>query len=231
MKKGVLREFGLWVLPVLSMGILLTALPVIAEVYDVVILNGRVMDPESNLDSVRNIGISKGTIQAITTEPLQGKLKIEARGLIVSPGFIDIHVHLLRGQDQINFTVKATDGVTTALDLEAGTEDVDRWYAMREGKAIINYGASASHTGARMIVMKDPGPLFPTGDAVKRAATESEIREIKQKIEQGLDRGAIGIGLLLGYIPTATREEILEIFRTANGYKDGSRPWESLTEI
>ncbi len=95
------------------------------------ILNGRVMDPESNLDAVRNIGISKGTIQAIKTEPLQGNLKIDARGLIVSPGFIDIHVHLLAGQDQINFSVKATDGVTTALDLEAGTEDVDGWYAIR----------------------------------------------------------------------------------------------------
>ena len=218
MEKRVVRKLGLWVLPVVSMGILLTALPVIAEVYDVVILNGRVMDPESNLDSVRNMGISKGTIKAITTEALEGNLKIDARGLIVSPGFIDIHVHLLPGQDQINFAVKATDGVTTALDLEAGTEDVDRWYAMREGKAIINYGASASHAGARMIVMKDPGPMFPTGDAAKRAATESEIGGIKQQIEQGLDRGAIGIGLLLAYTPAATHEEILEIFRTANKF-------------
>jgi predicted amidohydrolase len=112
------------------MFILVEAFPAIAEVYDVVILNGRVMDPESDLDAVRNIGISKGTIQAITTEPLQGNLKIDARGLIVSPGFIDIHVHLLPDQDQINYSVKATDGVTTALDLEAGTGDMDRWYAM-----------------------------------------------------------------------------------------------------
>jgi dihydroorotase len=200
------------------MFILEGALPAMAEVYDVVILNGRAMDPESNLDAMRNIGISKGTIQTITTEPLQGNLKIDARGMIVSPGFIDIHVHLLPGQDQINYSVKATDGVTTALDLEAGAEDIDRWYAMREGKAIINYGASASHAGARMIVMKDPGTIFPAGDAAKRAASESEIKEIKYRIEQGLDRGAIGIGLLLAYTPAVTREEILEIFRTANKF-------------
>jgi N-acyl-D-aspartate/D-glutamate deacylase len=197
---------------------LMGALPAIAENYDVVILNGRVMDPESNLDAVRNIGISKGTIQAITTEPLQGNSKINAQGLIVSPGFIDTHVHLLPGQDQINFSVKATDGVTTALDLEAGTEDVDGWYAVREGKAIINYGASASHAGARMKVMKDPGPMFPSGDAAKRAASEAEIKEIKSLIEQGLDRGAIGIGLLLAYTPAVTREEMIEIFRTGNKF-------------
>jgi hypothetical protein len=200
------------------MFILVAALPVTAEVYDVVILNGRAMDPESNLDSVRNIGISKGTIQAITTEPLQGNLKIDARELIVSPGFIDIHVHLLPGQDQINYSVKATDGVTTALDLEAGTGDMDRWYAIREGKAMINYGASASHAGARMKVMKDPGPMFPTGDAAKRAASESEIKEIKCQIEQGLERGGVAIGLLLAYTPAVTSEEILEIFRTANKF-------------
>jgi dihydroorotase len=218
MEKRLLLSFGLGLLSIPLIFILGTALCVRAEVYDVVILNGRVMDPESNLDAARNIGISKGMIQAITTEALQGNLKIDAREMIISPGFIDIHVHLLPGQDQINFSVKATDGVTTALDLEAGTEDVDRWYAAREGKAIINYGASANHAGARMIVMKDPGKMFPAGDAAKRAASEAEIKEIKRLIEQGLDRGAIGIGLLLAYTPAITREELLEIFRTANKF-------------
>jgi dihydroorotase len=190
----------------------------IADVYDVVVLNGRVMDPESHLDSVRNLGISKGVIQAVTPEPLRGNLKIDARGLIVSPGFIDIHVHLFPGHDQINYSVKAADGVTTALDLEAGTEDVDRWYGVREGKAVINYGASAGHAGVRMIVMKDPGTMFPAGDAAKRAASEAEIKEIKRLIEKGLDCGAIGIGLLLAYTPVTTREEIFEIFLTANKF-------------
>jgi dihydroorotase len=206
----------------LAMGlmfILMVVQPTYAEVYDVVILNGRVMDPESNLDDVRNIGISKGVIQKITTEPCQGNTKIDANGLIVSPGFIDLHVHLdWRGQDQTNFSVKAMDGVTTALDLESGARDVDRWYAMREGTAAINYGASVGHAGIRMGVMRDPGPVFPTGDAAKRAASASELREIKHEIEKGLERGAIGIGLLLAYTPASTREEILEIFRVGNKF-------------
>ena len=124
MKKRVLREFALWVLPVISMCILSTAVPVIAEVYDVVILNGRVMDPESNLDAIRNIGISKGTIQAITTDPLQGNSKIDARGLIVSPGFIDIHVHLLPGQDQRRF--RRLDPCGRAVRLTAIPHRVNR---------------------------------------------------------------------------------------------------------
>jgi N-acyl-D-aspartate/D-glutamate deacylase len=183
--------------------------------YDVAILNGRVVDPESNLDAVRNIGITKGTIQAITTEKLQGRTAIEARRLIVSPGFIDLHVHLNRGQDQINFSVKAMDGVTTALDLESGTRDVDEWYAMRQGKTLINYGTSVSHAGVRMKVMRGPDPIASTSDAAKRAASKSEIEEIRHQIEQGLERGAIGVGLLLPYAPATTREEILEVFRAA----------------
>jgi dihydroorotase len=219
MRKRVLLSSALRILTITLTFILVASSPVFAEVYDVVILNGRVMDPESNLDGVRNIGISKGAIQTITTEPCQGNIKIDAHGLIISPGFIDLHVHLdWRGQDQTNFSVKAMDGVTTALDLESGARDVDRWYAMREGKAAINYGASVSHAGIRMGVMRDPGPAFPTGDAAKRAASVSELKEIKHGIEKGLERGAIGIGLLLAYTPAAGREEILEIFRAGNKF-------------
>jgi N-acyl-D-aspartate/D-glutamate deacylase len=65
---------------------------------------------------------------------------IDARGLVVSPGFIDLHQH---GQDDENYRFKAMDGVTTALELEVGTGFVDLWYAQREGKSLINYGVSA----------------------------------------------------------------------------------------
>src|SRR5437016_2713981 len=108
------------------------------ETYDLVIAHGRVMDPESGLDAVRNMGIRGGKIAVISTGPLEGKQTMEARGLVVAPGFIDLHQH---GQDAENYAVKAADGVTTALELEVGVADVDRWYEEREGKARINYGA------------------------------------------------------------------------------------------
>ena len=94
--------------------------------YDLVILNGRVIDPESKTDAIRNLGISNGTIKAISTRKLAGRTVIDARNLVVSPGFIDLHQH---GQNEENNRFKAMDGVTTALELEVGTGDVDAWYA------------------------------------------------------------------------------------------------------
>src|ERR1700674_3588167 len=187
-----------------------------AEAYDVVIANGRVMDPESGLDAVRNVGIRGGKIGAIFSGPLGGKQTIGAKGLVVAPGFIDLHQH---GQDAENYAVKAADGVTTALELEVGVADVDRWYGEREGKALINYGASAGHIAARMAVMHDPGGLLPSGDAAHRVATTAEMEEISALVEKGLKRGAVAVGLGPAYTEAATNQEILDVFRVAAKYQ------------
>ena len=184
-------------------------------VYDLVILNGRVIDPESKTDAVRNLGISNGTIKTITTNTLRGRAVIDARGLVVSPGFIDLHQH---GQDEENYRYKAMDGVTTALELEVGTGDVDAWYAQREHKTLINYGVSAGHLAARMAAMHEPAKFLPTGDAARRAATDAEITDMKQRLEQGLKRGAVAVGFGIQYTPNASRWEILEMFRVAARY-------------
>ena len=183
--------------------------------YDLVILNGRVIDPESKADAIRNLGISNGVIRAITSNKLQGRTVIDARGLVVAPGFIDLHQH---GQDEENYRFKAMDGVTTALELEVGTGDVDAWYAQRERKSLINYGVSAGHLAARMGAMKEPVKFLPTGDAARRAATDAEIEEMKQRLEQGLKRGAVAAGFGIQYTPNASRWEILEMFRVAARY-------------
>lgn len=182
------------------------------EVYDVVVLNGRVIDPESKLDAVRNIGISRGTIKLITANQLHGRTVIDARGLVVSPGFIDLHQH---GQNEENYRFKVMDGVTTALELEVGTGDVDRWYAERSGKILINYGVSIGHLAARMAAMHDPITFLPTGEAARRAATDAEIAEMKRLLEKGLQRGAVAVGFGIQYVPKASHWEILEMFRVA----------------
>ena len=183
--------------------------------YDLVIRNGRVIDPESRTDAVRNLGISNGVIKAISSNNLSGRNVIDARGLVVSPGFIDLHQH---GQDDENYRFKAMDGVTTALELEVGTGFVDLWYAQREGKSLINYGVSAGHIAARMAAMHEPVEFLPTGDAAHRAATEAEINDMKQRLEDGLKRGAIAVGFGIQYTPNASRWEILEMFRVAARY-------------
>ncbi|MGB7131355.1 MAG: D-glutamate deacylase, partial [Candidatus Sulfotelmatobacter sp.] len=93
----------------------------VAQQYDLVIEGGRAIDPETGLDAVRNIGILGGKIARISAQPLNGSRVIQAAGLVVAPGFIDLHQH---GQDMASQRVKALDGVTTALELEIGKPDV-----------------------------------------------------------------------------------------------------------
>ena len=183
--------------------------------YDAVITNGRVMDPESGLDAVRNVGILAGKIRAISTGSLVGKTKIDAKGLVIAPGFIDLHQH---GQDAENDRVKAADGVTTSLELEVGVADVDSWYAARAKNALINFGASVGHIPVRMAVMHDPGGLLPAGDAAHRPATAAELEQIQAGIEKGLHRGALAVGLGPAYTAAATNWEILEVFQIAARY-------------
>src|SRR5262245_51273845 len=115
------------------MRILLALVPSLlaAQMYDVVLSGGRVVDPESALDAVRHVGIVGRKVAAISVTPLHGRTEIDARGLVVAPGFIDLHVH---GQDERNYAFKAMDGVTTALELELGVSPVRRWYDNRAGK-------------------------------------------------------------------------------------------------
>jgi len=184
--------------------------------YDIVIANGRVMDPESSLDAVRNVGISGRTIRAISNDRLEGRVTIDAAGLVVAPGFIDLHEH---GQAPDNYRYQAFDGVTTSLELELGTADVDSWYAERDGKSLVNYGVSVGHIPIRMQVMHDPGTSLPAGPAAHRAATDRELAEIRTAVDRGLSRGALAVGLGINYTAAATHWEILDLFRAAAAHR------------
>ncbi|MGQ0649104.1 MAG: amidohydrolase family protein [Gemmatimonadaceae bacterium] len=202
----------------------LTSVSVLARgtTYDRVILNGRVMDPESGLDAVRHIGIRGTTIAAISERPLTGTDTIDARGLVVAPGFIDLHVHW---HTPDGYRYAALDGVTTALELEGGVWPVTPWYAARDGKALINFGASVSHGGARRVVMRPVGSLDTMKTAqdtiqyrnpwAYRRATAPQIDSIRALIASGIGEGGLGIGFGLAYTPAAGRDEIFRMFQTA----------------
>ena len=183
-----------------------------AQDFDVVIANGRVMDPASGMDAVRNVGIRAGKIAAISADTLPGRTVLDAKGLVVAPGFIDLHSH---GQTPENYRYKAMDGVTTALEMEVGVSPVPAWYAARAGKALVNFGATSGHLPARIAVMHDSGTLLPRDRAVERAATVDEQRETLALVRRGLDDGALGIGVGIAYVPLVSRAEILDLFKLA----------------
>ncbi len=191
-------------------------LRVAAQEFDVTIVNGRVLDPESGLDAIRSVGIKSGRITAISEVALPAKTVINAKGLVVAPGFIDLHSH---GQTPENYRFKARDGVTTALELEVGAWPIPSWYAARTGKALINFGASSGHIPASMAVMHDSGTLLPRDQAVTRAPTPDEQRLILEHIKEGLNDGALGVGMGIAYVPKDTREQILQVFQVAAAYK------------
>lgn len=183
-----------------------------AAPYDLVIANGRVMDPESGLDGVRHVGIRAGVIEAISETPLEGVQRLDASGLTVTPGFINLHWHGTRPRSNY---YEAMDGVTATFELEIGVADVDRWYDERSGLMPIHYGVAVGHAPVRMAVMQDAGDFLPAGDAARKSTTEAQLQRIREGIEHGLRRGAVGVGLGLAYTPAASHWEILEVFRLA----------------
>ena len=76
-------RFLLWLLPSL----------LTAQIYDIVLQRGRVMDPESDLDAVRSVGITGNKIAAVSARALRGKMEVDASSLVIAPGFIDLHQH------------------------------------------------------------------------------------------------------------------------------------------
>ena len=192
--------------------------------FDCVIANGRVIDPESKLDAVRSIGIKDGKIMALSEGPLQGKEEIDAKGLTVAAGLIDLHSH---AQTIAGMRMQAFDGVTTALELEAGSWPISLGYQMaaRQGRPL-NYGFSSSWAMARMTVvggLKSDGTLatFNRGMAVPgwgRFATAQESEKVLGLVEQGLREGGLGIGVLLGYGPESNLDEYFAVARLAKRF-------------
>lgn len=179
---------------------------------DLVIVNGRVIDPRSGLDDVRSVGIRGGKIVEVSQAALSGRQVIDAKGLTVAPGFIDLHSH---GQDEENYAYKAMDGVTTALELEVGSSRVADWYRVREGKSRINFGVSAGHIPARIEVTGDTGTFLPRDEAISRRLTADQSERLQSILKRNIDEGALGIGLGIAYVPASTRKEILDVFQLA----------------
>ncbi|WP_163132735.1 amidohydrolase family protein [Agarivorans sp. Alg241-V36] len=206
----------------LPIAILLATNNLYAADYDLVIKGGHVVDPETGLSDTRNIGINKGTIAAISSDSLSGKTVIDASDHIVSPGFIDLHHH---GQNIAGYRMQAQQGVTTALELESGILPIGDWYETQAQKSLpINYGASAAWTFARIATFTDSEPeanlqYFQSMQGLnnwkKEVASPEQLEKIMAYVEQGLNEGAIGIGINAGYAPGYGQKEYYALSKLA----------------
>lgn len=224
----------------LSIGVLLYAvtLPTLAATYDLVIKNGRVMDPETELDAIRDVAIQGNRIKKISRQKLKGRHIIDAENLVVAPGFIDTHVH---GQTQFGSKLMLRDGVTTTLDMEVGGYNINKWYAARKDNWQTNYGITVSHEYARMTVLDGlefPDPMGAQQIGPVRAAAEknngvpdfavtlpshSQLNEIVRRVDEQLRQGGLGLGSTIGYMAKGVRsQEMWELQKVSAAYHRGS---------
>ena len=190
--------------------------------YDTVILGGRVIDPESELDQIANVGIKDGQISAITADAIAGRQQIDANGQVVSPGFIDIHSHT---PTRLGEHLNILDGITTQLDLEAGAWPPKEYGDHYIGGAQLHYGSSVGHYAVRHAVMEGrvhsyfftkDGFINTTGPTWTERASAEQIEQMRIRLIQGLEEGGLGIGVLLDYMTDAVSESELQmIFETA----------------
>jgi hypothetical protein len=193
--------------------------------YDIVIKGGRVIDPASGRDEIADVGINGGTIAAISTTPLKGKKMLDAKGQVVAPGFIDYHAH---GQDIESQRYQLLDGVTSAFEMEIGAMPIGHFYAAKQGKALIHFGATANFDCAHTEVLSDKnceGDGFVSTRAITlstaalgTSATPEQEEKILAITEREIKAGALGIGIGLEYAPGIGRREIFRTFQLAAKY-------------
>jgi N-acyl-D-aspartate/D-glutamate deacylase len=210
------------------------------------------MDPETGLNAVRNVGISEGVIRAISEMPLEGRAVIDATGMVVAPGFIDLNTY--QHGDNL-FRLRAADGVTAVLNLEGGAVDVPAYYDVLDGRALIHYGTAVDHESLRRIAQGDttlevihgvtdwPGvnEVRAMSELDHRSLTGAEEDTLAALIDLGLREGAVAVAFGIEYTPGATHTEILRMFELAARHDapahvhvrnfDETRQWDDLYEV
>jgi N-acyl-D-aspartate/D-glutamate deacylase len=185
--------------------------------WDIVLRGGRVVDPESGLDAVRDVAVAAGRVAEIGTGLRPARAEFDIAGLVVTAGFVDLHSHV---NTIAGLRLQALDGVTTALELEAGVSPVDAAYrsAAAEGRPV-NYGFATSWALARMAVVAGiplDGNLATflaniASPGWQRAAAAAEITAVLARLSADLAAGALGIGVLVGYAPATSPAEYLQV--------------------
>jgi dihydroorotase len=175
---------------------------------DVIIRNGRVMDPETRTDGILTVAVNQGQIMALGlgAEKLKARREIDARGLVVAPGFIDLLARLT--PDEENQRYKVMDGVTAVFNMHGGPVDTARYFQRFDeaGGSYLHYGTTVGHNPLRRAVgVKDRD----------QPATPEQVEQMKLLAAQAIRHGAVGIGFGINYVPGASYEEVLALFEVA----------------
>ncbi len=184
-------------------------LKLLAQDADVLIKNGKVLDGTGNSWFYADIAVKDGKIIRIgSLKNWHASKTIDASGLIVAPGFIDVHTHI-EGDEKKNPIASnfIYDGVTSVITGNCGLSEVNigKYFAMIDSlKLSINVGALVGHNDVRKAVM----------GSANRDPSEAEIQQMEAIVKKGMEDGAVGLSTGLIYIP-GTYSKTIEIVRLA----------------
>ncbi len=175
------------------------------ESGDIAIVGGRVVDPASGTDRVRNVLIRGDRIVAMTNGRVNAERVIDASGLVVAPGFIDILASIIPDREPQRYKVR--DGVTTVVSMHGGPVDIDGYYrSFESGGSLVNYGVAVGHAAVRAAA--------GATDRLK-PATDEQLATMRRIAAQAIEAGAVGIGFGINYVPGSSYEEIVAMFDVA----------------
>ena len=195
--------------------LLARAAPAISQDCDILITNGKIIDGTGNNWYYGNVGVKGGKIIKIGRDVnLSAKKTIDAKGLIIAPGFIDVHTHL-EGDEakEPNATNFIMDGVTTCITGNCGSSNVDigKYLGWIDSvKLSINVATLVGHNDIRKAVM----------GRANRDATPEEMKRMEIIVDKAMKDGAVGLSTGLIYIPgTYTKTpEIVSLAKVAAKY-------------
>lgn len=177
-----------------------------------VIKNGRVIDPHNNIDSKLNIVIKDGKILELTPYEINGEKNIDATGLIVCPGFIDIHMHEDMYNNEDDYLddsisrVMLNMGVTTCIGGNCGinlTDPITYLDAVDRLKLPVNLGLMVGHTDIRERAIENSNKY--------NTIQIDDIKKIMNIARKYLDSGCFGISYGIRYVPGITELELIEV--------------------